>query len=1184
MTNTETIKIPYFLSKKILLFENIKNSYEVDFNESVDNELNWLNTQKSAISELLNTTSFNIIQKQITENIEPSVVTITNNLNAFSNNLKTSINKNDNTEIGIFSDVKTEIFEKPPPSLSDFTKNPITEVEKEIFSLNNDKPTINNKSNELTSTLNTLENKNTIYNHTKFKKTLSIESLNPLIEEIINKNTKNSINNRKNSLSKKESKSLNTSSINENEISNDSNHNSFLHNLKNAIENRNLIINKIENHENFKKYNDKSEQPSIEETSPDVITDFKRSLSNYTARKKKSTLTSINDTIDSSATLRNNFEAITLSPTTRLEDDTLGSTLNNNTIINIDVLNANSENKNKNKNPEIDENAIKKQKLFKSLLEEINIDPELLNIDLPNIKIENQSTEEKEKERNQSQIVSSFLDEIDKDEINKSNIHIYDNAVMDEFKDCDTDIEILNSHDLSKIKIENPDIKKFKNNNNNNRIETLFEKQKDMENKKRDEAEKIEKEEKRSVTTTAFNILTSPFNPFTHSHEKKLKFTTPDKNDINNNNEGSKKSVSERFKALWDSTTKGLHNAFSRNPSSSNSVFNPPEIGPGKYIASTSLSPSTKLYYSPEHESAVSSFINNKSTNFKNNKIDKNIKLKAGSSSVPSKNKSNLFSTDTNDFNINFKKHNTISFTSTMQSPSDSPLAFKSSKKVERKNNEINKFNLLNDNIFKTIDNDFESKSIFNSSSSSSPLFNKSRSNILKKSNSSSSYNENISQSPSKYFYSFSNNISNNKIPMSIDDVGKENKLKKSASDLSESSSKYREENKKEIASTLGSSWNIYGINNNKDQPSLIPKNPRLKKTIIKRPTKDKLKSLDSSRIIKKRELVLDKKQKIRLNAERHMLYLKKKREEEEKLAVEKQKDEEKKRKSDTNSKLKNRQKQLEVEMLIKKRNEKIKQVNEKKKALQSREVAKSILLNKSNIYKSNSILDKINSLPIDTNTVLKKKKNNNNIIKKSKISGIKNTSVLSNNTKISSIPKSKLIMGKSKSNLPSSSSSSSTSISSNNNININNSLNSNVSTHNILSGLSNNPPSKSINLGLNNLDEPNKNANTSIISISSSRSSTTPYKGTILQDGEFPDIPSDNYSDEDDSRASLVATWAKTPNLLKELEKQKNINPDDIFGGYRPCNLDEIFKGSHFKRHTSNENWADSSILHDDE
>jgi len=46
MTNTETIKIPYFLSKKILLFENIKNSYEVDFNESVDNELNWLNTQK----------------------------------------------------------------------------------------------------------------------------------------------------------------------------------------------------------------------------------------------------------------------------------------------------------------------------------------------------------------------------------------------------------------------------------------------------------------------------------------------------------------------------------------------------------------------------------------------------------------------------------------------------------------------------------------------------------------------------------------------------------------------------------------------------------------------------------------------------------------------------------------------------------------------------------------------------------------------------------------------------------------------------------------------------------------------------------------------------------------------------------------------------------------------------------
>jgi len=47
------------------------------------------------------------------------------------------------------------------------------------------------------------------------------------------------------------------------------------------------------------------------------------------------------------------------------------------------------------------------------------------------------------------------------------------------------------------------------------------------------------------------------------------------------------------------------------------------------------------------------------------------------------------------------------------------------------------------------------------------------------------------------------------------------------------------------------------------------------------------------------------------------------------------------------------------------------------------------------------------------------------------------------------------------------------------------------------------------------------------------------------------------SYSDEEDSRTQLVATWAKTPNLRKELEKQKNINPDDIFGGYRPCHLD---------------------------
>jgi len=46
MTDSDTVKIPYFLSKKIVLFQNIKDGYVVDFNNSVNSQLDWLNTQK----------------------------------------------------------------------------------------------------------------------------------------------------------------------------------------------------------------------------------------------------------------------------------------------------------------------------------------------------------------------------------------------------------------------------------------------------------------------------------------------------------------------------------------------------------------------------------------------------------------------------------------------------------------------------------------------------------------------------------------------------------------------------------------------------------------------------------------------------------------------------------------------------------------------------------------------------------------------------------------------------------------------------------------------------------------------------------------------------------------------------------------------------------------------------------
>jgi len=46
MTDVDTVKLPYFLNNKVVLFENIQNDYIVDFNKSVDSELNWLNSQK----------------------------------------------------------------------------------------------------------------------------------------------------------------------------------------------------------------------------------------------------------------------------------------------------------------------------------------------------------------------------------------------------------------------------------------------------------------------------------------------------------------------------------------------------------------------------------------------------------------------------------------------------------------------------------------------------------------------------------------------------------------------------------------------------------------------------------------------------------------------------------------------------------------------------------------------------------------------------------------------------------------------------------------------------------------------------------------------------------------------------------------------------------------------------------
>jgi len=416
----------------------------------------------------------------------------------------------------------------------------------------------------------------------------------------------------------------------------------------------------------------------------------------------------------------------------------------------------------------------------------------------------------------------------------------------------------------------------------------------DAFNKKSDK-NNIEKDEKNSST---FNILTSSF-----SNEKKSKdLITPDKNNLINAHESSKKSVSERFKAIWDSTTKGLHYAFSRSISSDTKEKKSPNTD------DDSISPSIKFYYSPERDTELSAFAataKSKSTNFKNKRvIDETLNIKPGPSSIPSKgSKISLFNSNFDDLNLDFRDDSALSFLTSLQSPLDSPLALKSKG--------------LTINI---------------------------------------------------------DNINNNK---------ESNILKKSTSDLTETSGYKRDIIEKNPSSIMRNSWNnnIYDINliTNKEQPSLIPKNSKLKSNNLKK-SKNKIRTLESAKLIKKREelLSLEKKQKIKMNAERHMLYLqKKKKEEEEKAASIKQKEEENKLKSEKYL----QQKQLEMEVLIKKRNEKIKQVNEKKKALKNKEVVKkNILYNNSNLYKTSlhsSVMDKYKnaSSVLDTNGLLKQKK-----------------------------------------------------------------------------------------------------------------------------------------------------------------------------------------------------------------
>ncbi|ORX51523.1 hypothetical protein BCR36DRAFT_325940 [Piromyces finnis] len=1156
MTDSETVKIPYFLSKKIGLFQNIKNGYMIDFNKSVDNQLDWLNTQKSTIDNLLNSTKFNIIQKQITENVEPT--DISNNLQSLSLseiNINKELTKNENNNTNNNNSI-IDLFDDPPPSLLDFTKN-FAKEEKPLVQ-NKDRLSDKRKSKLSSISINSVaslneKSKEQLFNKLLLKDTLSIENLNPLIEEIIKNNSKEKNSNvtdkKENTILKKESQSLGSSKsefINSDikKKEKPSNHHSFPNDHKNKIDNRHSIINK----DVYKTVNDKSEHSKKLSSSSDVLTDFKRSLNSYTARKKKSTLLSLNDTIDSSTTVKNNVESTkSMSPLLNLEDDTLTSNINNNSISNMDTMSGSKK----------------------------------------VINIKEESTEMKGLARDEKRL-STLIDEVENLYKSHSKLREFNESFSsinnDEFKECEEKVEDNSTHRFTPLNSKNDHSnKKF------GEFKTCDEIIEDIYRKAKT-TEKRVKSGKRSVTATAFNILTSPFTPFSYgSHSDKKSKTissTPDKSV--NESGGSKKSVSERFKgfkAIWDSTTKSLHSAFSRNLSSDNEEkkYNTHEV--------KTIAPSVHLYNSPERDTNLTSSINaSKSTNFKNEKMkDTNPLTKVSSCSVPSKNKVNIFSSTTDDYKIEFKDTNGMSFATAIQSPSDSPLAYISAKKLENNdkngmntidNNKTKNLNVLDDNIFKSIIDDDSIKSPY---LPSSPLYHKVNKTLQKSNpnNNNNNFLDSLKQSPSRHAYL------NKGDAMIIDN--------KDTSDLTEQPSNTSENQKT-------SSWNGHfnSSSSSKETHSLIPKNSKLKRSNLK---KSKLKSLESAKLIKKHEdvLTLDKKQKIKMSiADKHRLYMqRKKKEEGERKAG--RKEEEKRTKSE---KPINQQKQ--VEELIRKRNEKIKQMNEKKRAMKMKET-------KSNLYGTTSsviasTLDKFkNNTKLDTTIILKQKNNNSHTIKKSNAPGNKKYSVSSilssssataNTTtalKKSSIPKVKSTIGKSsKSNLSSinnstrySSSSTAANLYMPSSSHTTTTAAANLSTQNILAGLDMSS-SNSILLGLNaNQDNSmmmNDNKNNSIISISSSRSSATPYRGTILQDGEFPDIPSD-YEDDENSRLSLVATWARPSNLLKALEKQKDVNPDIIFGGYKPCRIDEIFRGlSSYKPPPPPDNLADSSILHEDE
>jgi len=927
---------------------------------------------------------------------------------------------------------------------------------------------------------------------------------------------------KENSLSKKDEKEkLSYYSVNNNLID-----------IKDKIDNRNLIISKIENKDIFKRIKE-NEKQSFEEksiSSPDILTDLKKSLDRYNliisqqekkikkiseqepfinTKEEKKIVNSLPLTKSKNEILltfgnienENKIKETVKKPSSLVKSKSEVSLLNLRPIKNEDDLKEikdniykpsplvkskseisllNLENEDDIKVKEIKDNIYKPSPLVKSKSE-----ISLLNLDI--IKNEGSLKEIKENNRKTSPLVKS-----------KSEVSLYN---FGNIKNVDTIKENIHKplplvKSKSEISLLDLDVIKNKEKINENipkpsplvksKSEFFFK----ALNKIKIHKEKNDETEKYLVTSILYKTV-SPSNekkdnigsidtPLKRETLSKSVFHTPKKVIT------PKKFVSEHFKALWDSTTKSLHSTFSLRKSSTISstedrenIININNKSNFNYPLS-----SIKLYSSPEHEPNLSFFSKgSKSTDFKREIIrDRYMK---GSSSIPVKNKMKyFFGTSYENLHIDF-------------------------------NNYKSKSNIFNKN-FDSLDKNhgIESSNISIQSPPDSPLAKRSK-------GFSSSNVENLTNT----------NINENKLF----------KLKKSISDLTEIIKYEKETEDKKLKK---SSWNTTrDLNYQSELTSPIPETSKLKPTSFIN-TKSKIATLASAKLIKKQKerQNFDKKQKVKMNVERHKLYLERKKKEVEEerqreVFINNAKPEEQQQKESQEMGKKEKeekriesekliqQMKLDMELLIRKRNEKIKQVQERKQALKHKELTKkSILLNSSYLY-GNSTIDAAlssSSSNIPKPSSFDQYKTNKDKLNKIKgLSSIETYTIKNSNGKRPSLPfdkpknSKKASVNTSKVPIPIQKSSLLKFKSSK--------VNSNILTK--IRSIKTNDTSKNLPLEktkpkfkpiLNDLiqqkDEIFKDENdskNSIISISSSRSSNT-YKETILQDGEIPDISSE--------------------------------------------------------------------------